>query len=150
SHHDDADSRELPEDFLALAQKSYDADEGSRTLDAELAALNVASLAAQQAQEHPSPDLFLRLEAQRCEEQADWEGAHGAYQKELGRALAAGDMAALFRAHDELSRLFHLLGEDTSALEHARRGAAAARQADSPSLLAAALEGHARCAVRLH
>jgi tetratricopeptide (TPR) repeat protein len=149
SHPDDPGPRELPEDLLALAQQSRDPDEGGRTLDAELAALNVASLAAQQAQEHPSPDLFLRLEAQRCEEQADWEGAQIAYQKELGRAIGAGDLADLFRAHDELSRLFHLLGDDNSALEHARRGASAAREADSAALLAMALEGHARCALRL-
>jgi hypothetical protein len=150
SQPDDADSRELSEDVLALVQQYHDAVEGGRPLDAELAALNVMSLAAQQALEHPSPDLFLRLEARRCEEQGDWEGAQAAYQKELGRAIGAGDMADLFRAHDELSALFHLLGDESSALEHARRGAAAARQVDLRPLLDQALEGQARCALRLH
>lgn len=92
---------------------------------------------------------LLQLEAHRCEEVADWEGAEVAYRKVLDWAVAAGELATQYKAYSDLSRLYLLVDKVVAALEQARLATEAAGRTDLQSLLAASLELQAECALRL-
>ena len=57
---------------------------------AEAAGLNVLSLAAEEAEKNPTPELALREEARQCEARVDWAGAEACYHKVLALARTLG------------------------------------------------------------
>jgi tetratricopeptide (TPR) repeat protein len=122
---------------------------GGRTQDAEAAMMEFLALIQRQAADEPTPESALRDEAAGCEAAGDWAGAEAAYRRMLARAEADGDACALFRAHEQLSGLHGLLGQHGPALDEARAAVAAARGVDLPTLLFMALDGQARCALRV-
>jgi tetratricopeptide (TPR) repeat protein len=139
-----------PEDaFVQLLQAHEEAVRAGRMSEANDIAGNFMALVAQRAMEEPSPELLLQMEAQRCEEAADWPGAEVAYRRVLDRAVATGEVANQYKSFSDLSNLYELVGNETAALELARSATEAARRTDISILLAMALEQQAGCALRL-
>lgn len=135
--------------FMRLLQRYKDCVQAGRSGEADAITCDIMALAGQQALANPSPELLLQMEAQRCEAAANWKGAEVTYRKVLDRPATTGDGARQYKAFSDLSRLYHLVGNEAAALEQACSATAAARRADMPILLAMALEQQAECALRL-
>jgi tetratricopeptide (TPR) repeat protein len=132
----------------SLFSEYSEALEEGRTTDAENVAVEVLALASRHVADQPSPDLALRTEATRSEDEADWAGAEKAYRQILALPEAASNHFLRYHAHADLSALYGLLGRSHEALEEARAGTAAARCEELRPLLGMALEAQACCALR--
>jgi tetratricopeptide (TPR) repeat protein len=114
----------------------------------EAAALNALAIAAEAAENNPSPALLLKQEAHECEARGDWGGAEACYRKVLPVEEATGNAGLVCKAHYDLSRFFLLLGDLEKAGACARAATAAARKADVFPLLVMTLEQESICALR--
>jgi tetratricopeptide (TPR) repeat protein len=146
----DQEGDQLPDDeFVQLVQRFQDAVQAGRVDEADALSLNLMGLAAQHAMAHPTPEMEIQAEAQRCEAAADWQGAENAYRKLLDRADSSGEAMQRYNGLSALCGLNQLLGRSAVALEKAETATAAARATELTTLLAMALEQQARCALRL-
>jgi tetratricopeptide (TPR) repeat protein len=109
-------------------------------------ALQFLAFVSANADEKPSAELEAKAEAHRREAVAEWLRAEAAYRRSL--ALAGGNPAMVYKAHDELSSLYELLGRDADALAEAHLAANTARVTRMEPILAMAAEGLARCCIR--
>lgn len=134
------------QDAFANALERYQAAFGSQDIDeAEGAIDDIFALAEAFADENPSEDLKLMLQASDCEERGDWVGAEAAYRALLD--LPNVDPLGIHRAHVSLYSHFKLLGRDADAFEHARLASLAARQTDFGIIKTLSLWRDARCAL---
>jgi tetratricopeptide (TPR) repeat protein len=115
---------------------------------AEGAAANILGLAAEWAEQNPSPELVLMNEAGQCERTGDWSGAESRFQQLVAMAEAASEMHRLAHAQLKLCSLFLLLNRPEPARAAADAAAAAALKSNLCNLQVAALEMVAVCALR--
>lgn len=111
---------------------------------AESLGLEFLVLASERAAKEPSDDLRLNAEAHCHEEYADWPKAEAAYRQALELAVAQKNHGLEFKAHDDLSSLYGLLGDSRRALEETQAALQAARRTGIGPLLTMALESRAR------
>jgi tetratricopeptide (TPR) repeat protein len=137
-----------PEGFLRAIEAYRDGATTNNKQQMEAAALNALLLAAEAAQKNPSPSILLKQEAAECETRGDWAGAETCRRKVLAAEEATGKAALVSKAHQDLSRLFLLLGDLEQAAASAQAATAAARQADLFPVLVMALENEVVCALR--
>jgi hypothetical protein len=137
-----------PEGFPRAIEEYRDGATTNNKQQMEAAILNALLLAAEAAEKNPSPSILLKLEAAECEARADWAGAVTCRRKVLAVEQATGKAALVSKAHQDLSRLFLLLGDLEQAASSARAATAAARQADIFPVLVMALENEVVCALR--
>jgi len=114
----------------------------------EAAALEAFRVPLWEAEKNPAPELALGQEAGECEARADWAGAETCYRKVLSMQEATGNFGLIFKAHDDLRRLFMLVGDLAKAEACARAATAAARQTNLFPVQVMALENQAICALR--
>ena len=120
-----------PMDEGAALVKSYQAAvELGDTEAAQTAAMELMAFACEQAQENPSADLQLRLEAHEHETTGDWQKAEVAYRQALALAQDENNAALIFKAHEDLGGLYAFLCQEQRALEEAALATEAARRAD--------------------
>jgi tetratricopeptide (TPR) repeat protein len=137
------------DDTLVRLFANYsEALEDGRMADAETTVMEVLALAAEDTSVSTNPDLALRTEAHRLEDEADWPGAEAVYRKILALPETATNHFLRYHAHTDLSALHSLLGRHETALEDARAATHAARCEEMRPLLFTALETQARCALR--
>jgi hypothetical protein len=121
---------------------------------AEAAALQMLSLAAQEAERNPTPELELAVEAGECEARGAWDDADAIYRRLLAMAEASDapsqqKFGRMFKVHRDRGSLFVLRSEYAQAHQTALAALAAARLADLQPLLVWALEFVAYCALRV-
>jgi tetratricopeptide (TPR) repeat protein len=114
----------------------------------EAAALDALAVAAEEAEQNPTPALQSKQEAAEREAHGDWAGAEACYRKVLALEELTGNAGLVCKAHYDLSRLFLLIGDLDRADACARAATAAARQANVFPVLVMALENQAMCALR--
>jgi tetratricopeptide (TPR) repeat protein len=132
------------------ALEAFQQGVSSRNMEqAEAGAWNALVLAGEWAEKHPSPDLALGQKAHECESRGDWAGAENCYTELAAMHEAAGNFPMLCKTHQDLSRLYALLGNWQKADELARAATNASRRTDLPPLQARALQNEAWCAMRL-
>ncbi len=102
---------------------------------------DVFATAIEWVEENPPDDWHLTVKASQCEDSADWDGAEAAYRRILDEHADSG--FSKFVAHKDLSALYHLIGKDREALEHARLASEAVRGDDCSILVAPALQREA-------
>jgi len=106
----------------AVAQRRFE--------DADTAAIDLFAAATEADEQNASPDWRLTVEAAQCEERGDWQGAERAYRQIL--ALPDSDAFREYRAHEDLCKLFRVVGRDNDAWEHAQLATAAAQRTGIP------------------
>ena len=107
--------------------------------------MDFVEAAERQQRENPDPEVLLYLEANRCEEEADWDGALTIYQQLLESAVESGHCQ--YRRLSHLCSFHHLLEDHVKALEFARAATNAARGYDVPLALSMAFEAQGACAL---
>ena len=141
-------------EFTKAVEAYGKAASAGQTEQAEAAALQMLSLAGEEAEHNPSPELLLTEQARVCEERGAWGDAEALYRKLLAMAGASDEAShtkhgQIFQAHRHLCNLFLLLGEYAKAGESAAAALVAARAAELSPLLIWALDLNAYCALRL-
>ncbi len=121
---------------------------------AEAAALHLLTLASEEAQRNPSPELQLTEKACAFEARGDWADAEAIYRQllamvELSDSAPHSKYGQMCKTHVDLGSLLLLQGEYSRARVSAAAAIAAARLADLWPLLIRALELDASCALRV-
>ncbi len=129
---------------LEAYQKS---DQAGNLEQTEAAAMEMFAAATEHAEKHPTPQMTLKLEAVECEGRGDWAGAEASYRKILALEEEAGNLAAIAKAHYDLSSLFLLAGDLDNADTSARAAVSAARRSGPFPLSVMVLEQQAGCAL---
>ncbi|MHB1034195.1 MAG: hypothetical protein ACYC35_11035 [Pirellulales bacterium] len=88
----------------------------------------------------------LSMLAMECEETADWNGAEAAHREAL--TVESQSNFGTYKAHEELSAFYGLLGRDAEALEEAHLATAAARRDDTATMLLMALDRESATLIR--
>ena len=133
--------------FLSAILAFQKAATGKNAEQAEAAAWDALRLAAERAENDPSPLMRLTRKAGECEANGDWAGAEAAYREALSSLEAAEQPVLMVKAHVDLSRLFGLLGQWDKASDCARVATAIARRTDIPWVQVLALRAEATCAL---
>src|SRR3989442_512393 len=76
---------------------------------AQAAAMQLMAFACEQSEKQPSAGLLLKMEAHEHETAGNWQKAEAAYRKALTLAQTDNSPAMIFKAHDDLSRLYAFL-----------------------------------------
>jgi hypothetical protein len=142
------DSYKPDPELMRLIKYGFNAIEDGRVSEHDLIVEELFTRLEMVASENPDPDLMLQMEADRCEDAGDWQGAEAAYQQVLDRAILSGTEAGQYKALSDLSYLHRLLDNDIKANELAHAAASAARKAGPSMLLSMACEEQATCALR--
>lgn len=132
------DAADEEEEWL---QVYHDALQEGDAQAAEEAAMRFFVHACEQADREPSPDLLLKQEARHYEDTGQWHEAEAAYLQALALAQEQNNSMQVYKAQDDLSSLYHFLGNKERALETAQAALEAARLSDFETLLSMALEG---------
>jgi tetratricopeptide (TPR) repeat protein len=139
------DSDESDPEFLRLLREAQKAIEEGRISEHDEIFLDFMEAAERHQRENPDPDVQLTLEADRCESEADWDGALIIYQRLLESAVESG--RCQYHPLSHLSHFHQLLQDNDKALEFARAATVAARGVEVPLALARALEVQGACAL---
>jgi tetratricopeptide (TPR) repeat protein len=118
----------------AVAKESF--NEADDTIQA------ILDQAVEWCEDDDSADWALSLTACNCEENGDWLGAERAYREML--LLPDRDAMIEHTAHEKLAALYGNLNREAESLIESELQVAAARDTDSPVLLATSLLRHAR------
>jgi tetratricopeptide (TPR) repeat protein len=142
-----APKEEVPREFLRAIESYAEAVNADKTDEAAEAALKALIFAAEQAMAHPTPELELAKQADRCLRAADWAGAEEAYRKILGIQQQAGNPGLVAKPKMDLSQLFRLIGRLDEARELACAATESARKSGLYPLIAMALRNEVSCAL---
>jgi len=135
-----ASPNEEPGGLEALMEAFQQASREGNPAEVERLSTELMRRLSEEAAEEPDEDLRLKLEAHEHESRAEWDNAEACYRRGLELAEAAGEECALFKAHYDLSSLYHLLDRHEESLERARSAVEIARTTDLIPLLAMGLE----------
>ncbi len=127
------------EKFGQILEAFQAAIEAGDPVEEDRVSIEALALAAEWADENPSPDLQLKMKAHACESAADWAGAEAAYREALSLAEASQEWWNVYKAHADLRALHGLLDQKAEALREARLALEAARREGLDTLLAMAL-----------
>ncbi|HEY5910549.1 MAG TPA: hypothetical protein VJA21_08095 [Verrucomicrobiae bacterium] len=142
-----APNEAVPPEFLKALESYAEAVNADDREKADEAALKTFIMAAQQAMAHPTPELELAEQADRCLRAGDWAGAEDAYRKVLAIQQQTGNPGLAAKPRMDLSGLFRLLGRLDEAREMARAATESARKSELYPLIAMALRNEVGCAL---
>ena len=131
--------------FERLLQAFHAAHERGDFAQAESIGVQCLAFAAEEAARNPSERLRLVKEPHEHEDAARWEQAEAAHRRALALAEAEDHEAMIFKAHDDLRRLFAIRGAADKALQEAQAALEAARKTNIAPLLLVALAGLFDC-----
>jgi tetratricopeptide (TPR) repeat protein len=126
--------------FKQLLQAYHKAMQRGDIQEAEAIGVECLLLASDEAEDNPSADLQLKMEAHDHENAADWSQAEAAYRQALELAQTQKQDAMIYKAHADLSNLYSLLDQKDRALEESTGAVEAARRTDMVPLFGMALQ----------
>jgi tetratricopeptide (TPR) repeat protein len=138
---------EVPRDFLRAIESYAEAVNAEKHDEAAEAALKALIIAAEQAMAHPTPEVELAEQADRCLRAADWAGAEAAYRKILRIQQETGNPGQVAKPRMDLSQLLRLIGRLDEAGELSRAATESARKSGLYPLIAMALRNEVSCAL---
>lgn len=113
--------------------------------EAESIALQCLSLATDESEEEQHEHLRLVDEAREHVNAGRWEQAETAHRDVLALAEVAGNLAMVYKAHDDLRAFYAMRGMPDKALIEACTAVEVARKVDMIPVIGMALEGLSRC-----
>jgi hypothetical protein len=140
SSRDDASDDGLDDAFEQLLNEYQRAVENDQLSEAEAIAMQAILWASENADALDDQERDRLQIAASYEESRDWRGLEEHYRRSIDRA--ADQPLELWKAHSDLSRLFHLIGHREAELEHERLAVQAARRFETTdTVLIIALQG---------
>jgi len=133
---------------FADAIKSWaDATSTGDSKAAQQAALEVFSLASEEALRNPTPDFLLKQEADNLESQGKWSEAEAVRKKVLELSERSGNFGLLAKAQMDLCALLRLVGRARDASHWASAAITSARRTEMVPLVVMALVHEVSCAL---
>jgi tetratricopeptide (TPR) repeat protein len=131
--------------FSRLLKTFQEAQERGDFEQAESISLQLMMLAQEESEKNPGESLRLAQEASEHEDAAHWDQAEVAHLQALALAESECNAAMIFKAHDNLSGLYLLLGKTEKSLLQAQAALAAAQKSEMVPLILMALGSIFRC-----